>query len=139
MAISFFSAEVEFLLPHPRKTSSWINLAVKREKKRLKTLTYIFCSDPYLLHLNKQFLNHSTFTDVITFDYSAQPGVIEGEIYISIDRVAENARKFKVPFDNELHRVIVHGALHLIGYNDKGTKEKALMRKKEEAYLSLRK
>lgn len=100
-------------------------------------LSYIFCSDKYLQEINNQYLKHRTFTDIITFNYGAEEG-IEGDIFISINRVKENANKFKSDFDTELHRVIIHGVLHLIGYNDKTKTEKALMREKEDTYLSLR-
>lgn len=138
-SIRFFSEDTDFSIPHPRKTSTWIKAVIDKEKKRLADVNYIFCTDKYLLNLNKDFLNHDTLTDIITFDNSVQKGVIEAEIYISIERVLDNAVKFKVPFDEELHRVIIHGVLHLMGYKDKKPAEKALMRKKEEACLSLRK
>ena len=141
MAIRFFSEEVEFRLPHPRKTSTWIKEALKSEKCQPGDINYIFCTDSYLLSLNQEYLNHDTFTDIITFNNSekGESGVISGDIYISIERVTENASRYKVPFDAELHRVIIHGVLHLLGYQDKKTTDKELMRKKEEAYLSLRK
>lgn len=138
-SIRFFSEDTDFSIPHPRKTSAWIKSVITKEKKLLSEVNYIFCTDKYLLNLNKDFLNHDTLTDIITFDNSAQKGIIEAEIYISIERVLDNAFKFKVNFDEELHRVIIHGILHLMGYKDKKPAEKALMRKKEEACLSLRK
>lgn len=137
-SVRFFTEEIAFLLPHPRKTTAWIKEVIHQEKKHLSAINYIFCNDKYLLRLNQGFLKHSTLTDIITFDNSMQSGIIEAEIYISINRVSENAQKFKVSFDEELHRVIIHGVLHLIGFKDKKSTEKALMRKKEEAYLSLR-
>lgn len=138
MPIRFFSEDTDFALKHPRKTSSWINQTAKKEKSSIKDINYIFCSDSYLLELNQDYLAHNTLTDIITFDYSTSKKELEGEIYISIDRISENAFKFKREFDEELHRVIIHGILHLIGYKDKKTQEKALMRKKEDTYLSLR-
>lgn len=137
-SVNFFSEGTDFNLHHPRSTASWIKSAIRNEKKTLDSLNIIFSSDPYLLNLNKAYLKHETLTDIITFDYSKDPRQVLGEIYISIDRVTENALKFKETFDEELHRVIIHGVLHLIGYNDKKVKEKAQIRKKEEAYLSLR-
>lgn len=101
-------------------------------------MNVIFCSDEFLLKLNVQFLELDTLTDIITFDYSDSGGPISGEIYISIDRVRANASKFNRPIVEEVHRVIVHGVLHLVGYNDKSAGEKKEMREKEEAYLSLR-
>lgn len=109
------------------------------EKHQLKEINYIFCSDFFLLNLNQDFLNHDTLTDIITFDNSENKIMLEGEVYISIDRVKENASKFKSEFQDELDRVIIHGVLHLMGYKDKESTDKALMRKKEEACLSLRK
>jgi probable rRNA maturation factor len=100
-------------------------------------LSYIFCTDEYLLEINKQFLNHDTFTDIITFDLSETSDTIEGEIYISTERVAENATVFQTSYNRELHRVIFHGALHLCGYRDKKKGEKEEMRRQEEAALKL--
>ena len=139
MAVRFFTEEITFKLPHPRKTSAWIKEAIKKENGQLDELNYIFCSDQYLLAINQQYLNHNTLTDIITFGHSEKGTPISGEIYISIERVEENARQFEVSFDEELHRVIIHGVLHLLGFKDKKSSDKALMRKKEEAYLSLRK
>jgi len=138
-AIQFFTKDISFSLAKPRRTSNWIKLIAQKEKREVLDVSYIFCSDTYLLQLNQQFLNHNTLTDIITFDYSEGAKQLEGEIYISIDRVKENAGKFKVPFQDELDRVMIHGVLHLIGYKDKKPADKALMRKKEEASLSLRK
>ena len=138
-AILFFSEDISFTLSKPRRTSNWIKLIAKKEKREVLDVSYIFCSDSFLLQLNQQYLNHNTLTDIITFDYSEGAKQLEGEIYISIDRVKENAEKFKVSFQDELDRVMIHGVLHLIGYKDKKPADKALMRKKEEASLSLRK
>jgi probable rRNA maturation factor len=137
-AIRFFSEGIPFKIDSPRKNVSWIKEVARREKKTIKEINYIFCSDGYLLQLNQGFLNHKTLTDIITFDNSEGKNGLEGEIYISIERVQENALKFNTEFEDELHRVMIHGVLHLIGYKDKKPSEKALMRKKEEACLSLR-
>ncbi len=137
--IHYFTEGVTFKLLHPRNTTAWIKLVTKKEKRTIKEINYIFCSDEYLLQLNQGFLNHKTLTDIITFDNSEGKRALEGEIYISIERVQENALKFKTDFEDELHRVMIHGILHLIGYKDKKPSEKALMRKKEEACLSLHK
>jgi probable rRNA maturation factor len=107
----------------------------KKEKTRLEQLQYIFCSDEYLLEINKQHLNHTYYTDIITFDLSNTPDAVTGEIYISIDRVKENAQTYKVSFKQELLRVIFHGALHLCGYKDKTKNDQAMMRKAEDKYL----
>jgi probable rRNA maturation factor len=135
--IHFFIEDIPFKLSHPRKTTQWIKAAIIKEKKKLEELNYIFCSDDYLLRLNQDYLNHKTLTDIITFDNSENSGLIQGDIFISIDRVRENAIQFNKPFVEEVRRVIIHGALHLIGYSDKSVTQKALMRKKEDAYLSL--
>jgi len=108
----------------------------KREKRELVSLNYIFCTDKYLLSINRAYLKHDYLTDIISFDLSSQEGKIEGEIYISVDRVLENAQLNRVSRHNELCRVIFHGALHLCGYSDKKKIEIAKMRSKEEEYIS---
>ena len=138
MAILFFSEGVNFELSHPRTTAAWIRNSIKKEKRKLADLSLIFCSDEYLHKLNLEYLHHNTLTDIITFDYSEGRKAINGEIYISIDRVRENAVKYEKTHEEELHRVIIHGVLHLIGYNDKTIRDKSKMQEKEEAYLSLR-
>ena len=140
MPIRYFSEELPFKLKHPRKTSNWIKEVIAKERATLGDLNYIFCDDPYLLDLNMKFLNHNTLTDIITFGTNeGDANLISGDIFISIDRVKENSTHLKIPFDEELHRVIIHGVLHLLGYSDKKPSEMVQMRKKEEAYLSLRK
>jgi probable rRNA maturation factor len=138
-AINYFYQKVRFKLKEPRKVTSWIKRVVNKEGFTIQEINYVFCPDTYLLTLNKGYLKHNTFTDIITFDYSEEGSALEGEIYISIDRVKENAGKYQVRFEDELNRVMIHGVLHLLGYKDKKPSEKALMRKKEEACLSLRK
>ena len=101
-------------------------------------INYIFCSDPYLLEINKQYLGHDYFTDILTFDYSQKP-VVSGDLFISIDTVRENAEYYGATFEEELHRVIVHGLLHLIGYDDHTPEEQKTMREKENYYLDIRK
>jgi len=113
----------------------FIEKLFRHEKKRLANLSYIFCSDEHLLTINKDFLKHDFYTDIITFDLSSSKKEIEGEIYLSVDRVKDNAKQLGVSFKEELHRVIFHGALHLCGYKDKKKQEILLMRKKEEVYL----
>jgi probable rRNA maturation factor len=137
--VHFVSNKIKFKLKNQRKISAWIKNIVRQEGSSIQELSYVFCSDAYLLSINKGYLKHDSFTDIITFNYSENPTIIEGEIYISIDRVKENAIKFHTQFEDELSRVIIHGVLHLLGYGDKGTSQKTLMRKKEEACLSLRK
>lgn len=137
--IRFFNEDITYSVSNPRKMISWIKEMIKKEKALLTEINYIFCSDEHLLSLNQKFLNHNTLTDIITFNNSTQKGVLEADIYISVPRVQENAQKFKVEFQDEMNRVMIHGILHLLGFKDKKTSEKALMRKKEEACLSLRK
>jgi probable rRNA maturation factor len=138
-SINFFSQDIPFKLKTPRKTSAWIVLVLKAERRKLEQLNFVFCSDQYLSDLNTQYLKHKTLTDIITFDNSEGYGNIEGDVFISIDRVKENSVVYSRTFEDELHRVIIHGVLHLIGYSDKTSAKKAEMRKKEDACLSLRK
>ena len=131
----FFHSECDFKPESISHLDSWIKDAIANEQKILGEINYIFCDDDYLLEKNQTYLNHDTYTDIITFDYSEENSV-SGDIFISIERLKENARKFAVPFDTELRRVMIHGVLHLIGYKDKSDKEKKLMREKEDSYLN---
>ncbi|SEW11035.1 rRNA maturation RNase YbeY [Chitinophaga arvensicola] len=135
MAIQFTSHEVKDYLKEKRKLKSFLADLFATEGQGLQSLHYVFCSDAYLLEINKQFLQHDTYTDIVTFEMGEDPSITEGEIYVSIERVLENAEKFKVPVNQELHRVIFHGALHLCGFKDKSKKEEVLMRNKEDEYL----
>jgi rRNA maturation RNase YbeY len=135
--INFFSQGIEFKVKNPRKLSKWIKDAVRSEGRTIQEINYIFCSDNELLEINKQYLNHRTLTDIITFNNSEVSNSLESDIFISIERVTENAAKLSQSFDIELRRVMIHGILHLTGYGDKSPSQKAQMRKKEEAYLSL--
>lgn len=137
-SIHFFIEEIPFKLKQSLKLKAWIKSTIAKEKFTLKDLNYVFCSDASLLQRNIQYLNHNTLTDIITFDLSEEESIIEGEIYISIDRVKENATKFSKSFEDELHRVLIHGVLHLAGYRDKKAEQKAEMRKKEDYYLKRR-
>lgn len=132
-----FNYEIDFNLDNPDFTSKWISKVIQNEKFTEGEINYIFCSDDYLLKKNIKYLKHNTLTDIISFDYS-MGHVISGDIFISIDRVNDNANDFKTTFDEELHRVIIHGVLHFIGYKDKTSDEKKLMREKEDHYLSKR-
>jgi len=114
---------------------SWINKTIQAEKKQLAQLNYIFCSDDFLLKLNQKHLNHNYFTDILTFDNSDIKKEIEGDIFISIDRVRDNAKTLKTLLHHELNRVIIHGVLHLCGYKDKTQLEQQKMRTKEDFYL----
>ena len=136
--IQFFNEDVSFRLQGSRNTGKWIAAVIKKEGYKLTHLNFIFCSDEHLHSINKRYLNHDTFTDIITFDNSEADGSLEGDIFISIDRVRANAADFRKAFKEELHRVLIHGVLHLLGYGDKSSREKSTMRKKEDAYLSLR-
>ncbi|MBP6432427.1 MAG: rRNA maturation RNase YbeY [Ferruginibacter sp.] len=109
----------------------------KKEKTALQSLNYVFCTDEYLLGINQQFLNHNYYTDIITFNLASKNQPVIGDIYISIDRVKDNATTHKTSFKEEIHRVIFHGALHLCGYKDKSAKDSAEMRKMEDKYLHL--
>lgn len=119
------------------RLKSFLPSLFKKEKRQLAELQYIFCSDDYLLDINKQYLKHNYYTDIITFDLSERGQPINAEIYISVDRVRDNARSFGNTLKNELHRVIFHGALHLCGYKDKSRQDESLMRKMEDQYLRL--
>ena len=136
MPIRFFCEGIDFTIKNPRKIAVWIKESAKKEKRSVSEINYILCSNRYLLNLNQNYLKHDTLTDIITFDYS-EGKLISGDIYISLEMVRENSSKYNSVFDEELRRVMIHGVLHLSGYNDKKGSEKALMRKKEEAYLSL--
>lgn len=128
------SEDIEFKYPDGTKLGQWLTDVATSEGKTIGEINIIFCSDDYLLELNKQYLNHDYYTDVITFDYS-QDQIISGDIFISIDRVRDNAHTYQQTFEDELNRVIVHGVLHLIGYKDKTDQEQKLMRQKEDFYL----
>lgn len=123
---------------NPEFLFAWFCNVCELENKQLGDLTIVFCSDEFLLGVNKQYLNHDYYTDIITFDYS-EGGVVSGDLFISVDRVSENAADFGVVFQDELHRVCVHGVLHLCGYKDKTPEDENQMRKKEDQMLDLRK
>ncbi len=159
--INFFTQDIKFILKNKTHIRQWLTSVAKKESRstagQIAELNYIFCSDNYLLELNKKHLNHNTLTDIITFDntvHSPQsivhsqkasnlkpwtmdygPSTLSGDIFISIDRIKENAKKFNVSREHELHRVMVHGLLHLLGYKDKKPADKAQMTGKEDFYL----
>ena len=137
MATRFFFQDVKISLCNRKPLKWFIDSIFIREKKGLASINYIFCTDQYLLDINKRFLKHDYFTDIITFNLADPNGKIEGEIYISVDRVRENSKKMQVSLREELHRVIFHGALHLCGYGDKGDKEKKKMTTAEDRCLRL--
>lgn len=133
--IQFYNNDRAPSLKDRKKLKVFLAKLFKRERQTLHRLTYIFCSDQYLLKINNEFLKHDFFTDIITFDLGRDKQQTIGEVYISIDRVKENAKKLNIPFNSEIHRVIIHGALHLCGYKDKKTSEIAEMRNREDYYL----
>ncbi len=128
--------KLDFSIPKREEVKKWLIKVAKTEKRKCGKLSYFFCTDRYLHTLNKQFLGHDTYTDIITFDYS-NGDEISGEIYISIDRVKENSRKYEQAFNNELMRIMIHGVLHLCGYGDKTADQKKKMRQKENKALEL--
>jgi len=136
--ISFFEEDIRYNLKDKNKVKQWIKDTIAAEGYKLDELTYIFCSDAYLLKMNQQYLDHDTYTDIITFDNSTAQKIITGDIFISVDRIRENATKFDQTFVNELHRVIIHGALHLLGYKDKTPADKKKMTQMEDKYLEKR-
>jgi len=120
-----------------QQTTDWLEKVVEDENFVLGEIGYVFCDDEFLLGINQEFLQHDTFTDIITFSNSDVDGIISGEIYISVERVKENSIRLKTNFNQELNRVIVHGLLHLLGYKDKKEKDEYLMRQKEDYYISM--
>lgn len=135
--VLFHEEDVSYSLTHPDAVVEWLVLTCESEKQKLGDVTYVFCSDEYLYKMNVEYLQHDTYTDIITFDYS-ENDVVAGDLFISIDRIKDNAQKYDVSVVNELHRVMVHGVLHLLGYKDKTPAEQAVMTEKEDFYLSLR-
>lgn len=129
-----FYSEANFTLPDQEFYIDWISASVEKEDGKLGTINYIFCDDEYLLNINKQHLNHNYYTDIITFDYT-EANIISADIFISIDRVADNSFDYNTRFDLELARVMIHGILHLLGYDDHTEDERGKMRKKENQYL----
>ena len=135
MSINFFNEDVSLPKLKKRKLISWIKNVIQSEGKKVGQVSFIFCSDDYLLEVNKKYLNHDYYTDIITFDY-VEENVIQGDIFISVDRVKENSVTFRTIFEDEIHRILIHGILHLIGYKDKLKKDKHLMTTKEDYYLN---
>ena len=135
--INFITEEIDFNLKNKLKIKKWLTQIIINHDFKLSELNFIFCSDEYLLKINIEYLDHNTLTDIITFDNSEDEKTIEGDIFISIDRVKENAETFKVSFENELLRVLSHGTLHLLGFKDKSPKDKKQMTTKEDESLEL--
>jgi probable rRNA maturation factor len=153
-SIEFHAEDIQFPLRNKKRLREWITASLLKEHKQPGDINFIFCSDDYLLQLNRSYLDHDTLTDIITFDYSGDEEqetnkdeesrnsksnltTISGDVFISIERITENAEKFNTTFDNELHRVMIHGILHLAGYKDKTKPDKTLMTQKEDFYLYL--
>lgn len=136
MAIYFSSENTNFDLKGKMKVKKWITDIIKAQGQKVGDISYVFCDDDYLIQVNREYLDHDTYTDIITFDY-VEGKIVSGDILISVDRVKENAQLFNTTFEQELHRVIIHGILHLLGQADKSDEDAAMMHKKEEAALAL--
>jgi len=136
MSIKYFNEDVPLPKIKKRRTSKWIKDTILSEEKIVGDVSFIFCSDNYLLEVNKKYLTHDYYTDIITFDY-VEGELISGDIFISTDRVKENAKEFSTTTENELNRILIHGILHLLGYKDKIKKDKELMTFKEDYYLNV--
>lgn len=136
--VNFFTEEIKYTIKNKLLLKQWIKDAIANEGLKPGEISFIFCSDEYLHKINVEYLNHDTYTDIITFDNSDDENVIAGDIFISVDRIKENAKSFLVKEIDELHRVIIHGILHLCGYLDKKPVDKKRMTEKENEYLSKR-
>ncbi len=137
MAINIVKADIKFKLDNTRQVKEWLSRVVSEEKHFPGNINIVFTSDNYLREINKEFLQKEYYTDVISFNYSSG-AVVDGDILVSVERVKENSEIFSTGFTNELHRAVLHGLLHLLGYRDSNADEKAAMRHKEEQYLSAR-
>lgn len=131
-----FNYETEFELPNEDQLSNWLSQVILSENKKEGDINYIFCDDEYLLNINEQYLEHDTLTDIISFDYTVG-NELHGDIFISIERVRENAQDFNVTFDEELKRVLAHGILHYCGFKDKSEEDEQLMRQKEDEKIKM--
>ncbi len=134
--INFFEEDISYTLKDKIKLRKWFEETIHQEKKFCGEINYILCSDKHLHTINVDYLSHDDYTDVITFDYT-EGGTVSGDIFISLERIKENARDRKLPITKELHRVMVHGLLHLLGYKDKSSSHKLEMTSKEDYYLNL--
>lgn len=135
--INFHKEDIEFKIPSPIKTKRWLKNVIEVEGFQLSEINYIFCNDKYLHKINLEYLDHDTLTDIITFDNSEDEKLIEGDIFVSIDRIIDNSKDFKTSLEQEFKRVLVHGILHLCGYFDKTDEDEKQMRAKEDYYLNL--
>jgi rRNA maturation RNase YbeY len=136
--IHFFNEEINYRLRHKKKIRDWVINTIDNEGYKLESINFIITSDLYLHKINVDYLNHDTYTDIITFEYNESGLPILSDIYISLDRCRENAKNLNITLTTEVHRIIIHGVLHLLGYKDKNKKDKELMTSKEDYYLSLR-
>jgi len=136
LTIYFHAEEIDFQLKEKKEVSDWICRVIEIENREIGEINIIFTSDTFLLEINNQYLDRNYFTDIITFDYG-DGKIITGDLYLSIDRIRENAESFNVPVRNELFRIIIHGILHLIGYNDSNVEEKKLMTEREDQYMEI--
>ena len=136
IGVQYYYEDIAFVIENGEKMAAWVEATILAEGKKFLNTSYIFCSDEYLHKINLEYLQHDDYTDVITFPYNSNP--IVGDVYISIDRLRENAKNQGVTFENELHRVMIHGALHLCGYSDKTPELRAAMTEKENFYLAKR-
>lgn len=137
-SIHFFYEDTTFLLDQPSITHDWVESIITNHEQEVTAINFIFCSDDYLLDINRSYLDHDYYTDIITFDNrESEADDMEADIFVSVDRIKDNAQSLDIPFDRELHRVLIHGILHLLGWNDKTDEQKKAMREKEEACLSL--
>ncbi|MAW65233.1 MAG: rRNA maturation RNase YbeY [Flavobacteriales bacterium] len=134
---SFHSEDIIFILKKKPAIISWLSYSIRNENKVSGDISYIFCSDEYLHKINFKHLNHNTLTDIITFDY-CEENIVNGDLYISIERIRENAKLYNNTIENELHRVMIHGIMHLCGYKDKTPEDQNVMSAKEDFYLNLR-
>ncbi len=136
MSVFFSNADIDFSFDKKETIKKWIAEIISRHGKKLGKISYLFCSDEMIYDYNVRFLNHDTYTDIITFDY-VEGNLVSGDIMISVDRVGENANSFSASFESELHRVIIHGVLHLLGFKDKSPDDAAMMRQKENESLQI--
>ena len=135
--INFFNEDIDFKFKDKNNFKVWLKKVAEKEGFRITDLNYIFCSDQYLHKVNLEYLNHDTYTDIITFDNSEDESTIEGDIFVSIERITDNSKTLNTPFDEEIKRVIVHGLLHLCGYDDHSIEDKTEMRRLESEYISI--
>ena len=135
--ILFFYEKIQFKLQEESKIATWLISCAKEEKQEIALVNCIFCDDDYLLEINKQYLKHDYYTDIITFDYTEENDQISGDVFISVDRAMENSKTFTQDLNIEINRLLIHGLLHLMGYKDKQPEDKRLMTSKEDHYLAL--